>query len=370
MKYISSLFGFIVIVSFLVPQVLLADPGDHRHPPRHTDAAQTSAVTDTADTDREAMRSQIQSLLDQLITRLVALLEEQGIDLDISGILASSSSSNTDSSSSSDSSDTDESTSSGTASDIYDAYLYGLGDATITTDSNYRYVVATGLPNYTISGGHFATEESEQDIDVRMPLEPEQNNSATYYMIPFTFGVAVNGVLFEPFAAEWYEDDRSSGWQEDPFVTLRGFDDSNAHVQPSGLYHYHGLPEQLLDGYESGDHSPIVGFAGDGFPVYYLYSYEDAEDTDSDIVELESGWELKSGTRPDGPGGSYDGTYNEDYEFTDAGDLDECNGRWGITPEYPDGTYYYVLTEEYPYVPRCLMGDIDDSFVKATPGGA
>ena len=52
------------------------------------------------------------------------------------------------------------------------------------------------------------------------------------------------------------------------------------------------------------------------------------------------------------------------------GDLDACNGREGVTPEFPDGTYYYVLTDAFPQVPRQFHGVPDDSFRKAGgPGG-
>jgi len=49
------------------------------------------------------------------------------------------------------------------------------------------------------------------------------------------------------------------------------------------------------------------------------------------------------------------------------GDLDECNGREGITPEFPEGTYYYVITNEYPGVPRCFVGTPSSDF-KIGPG--
>lgn len=50
------------------------------------------------------------------------------------------------------------------------------------------------------------------------------------------------------------------------------------------------------------------------------------------------------------------GSYIEDYEYTSGyGDLDAYNGRYGVTPEYPSGTYAYFipvdssLTPQYPY---------------------
>ena len=87
---------------------------------------------------------------------------------------------------------------------------------------------------------------------------------------------------------------------------------------------------------------------------------------------LSSSYQLKSGERPgDGesaPCGTYTGVYSADYEFIEGlGDLDECNGREGVTPEFPEGTYYYVITNEFPGVPRCFVGTPSDDF-KLGPG--
>ena len=111
------------------------------------------------------------------------------------------------------------------------------------------------------------------------------------------------------------------------------------------------------------DHSPIVGYAADGFPIYALYGYSNPQNTSSGIKELTSSYKLKEGTRPSGPGGTYNGSFIQDYEYVNGlGDLDECNGREGATPEYPNGTYYYVLTNEFPIIPRCHKGTPDNSF--------
>ncbi|MGB0733877.1 MAG: YHYH protein, partial [Pontibacterium sp.] len=49
--------------------------------------------------------------------------------------------------------------------------------------------------------------------------------------------------------------------------------------------------------------------------------------------------------------------------------LDECNGRFGVTNEYPNGTYHYVISTEYPYIPRCFHGKPDRSFMRGKGGG-
>ena len=82
---------------------------------------------------------------------------------------------------------------------------------------------------------------------------------------------------------------------------------------------------------------------------------------------MQSSYRLKSGSRPgDGssaPCGEYDGVYSNDFEYVSGlGDLDACNGRVGVTPDYPDGTYYYVITNDFPYIPRCFMGTPSNDF--------
>ncbi|MBK8204496.1 MAG: YHYH protein [Bdellovibrionales bacterium] len=50
------------------------------------------------------------------------------------------------------------------------------------------------------------------------------------------------------------------------------------------------------------------------------------------------------------------------------GDLDECNGRFSITPEFPDGIYHYFITSEFPFIPRSYRGTPDSSFAHNLPG--
>ncbi|MCB9270229.1 MAG: YHYH protein [Lewinellaceae bacterium] len=85
------------------------------------------------------------------------------------------------------------------------------------------------------------------------------------------------------------------------------------------------------------------------------------------MIKFSSSYRLKSGERPgDGitaPCGNYSGIYTADYEYVSGlGDLDECNGRTGVTPEYPEGTYYYVITDIYPFISRCLTGTPSNDF--------
>lgn len=187
----------------------------------------------------------------------------------------------------------------------------------------------------------------------------------------YRFGIATNGILYDPGAAEFWENPRTGqlngDWQEEAINANLGTDFNNAHVQPTGAYHYHGIPTSLVAEEKGAAHSKLYGYAADGFPIYYKYVYSDPENPNSPIVAMTSSYHIKEGERPgDGvsaPDGKYDGTYVQDFEFIeDQGTLDECNGRYGITPEYPSGTYYYVITDDYPWIPRCFVGTPSEDF--------
>ena len=159
-----------------------------------------------------------------------------------------------------------------------------------------------------------------------------------------------------------------------------GDDMNHAHVQPNGQYHYHGMPELLIDFLGDNQGMTLVGWASDGFPVYAKYGHSDPNDSASDLVALQPSWKLKENPdegRPDtltalvgGPGqGTTNpnipiplGAFTQDFEYEEGyGDLDECNGRIGVTPEFPNGIYYYVVTDEFPFFTRCLKGDFDNA---------
>ena len=120
---------------------------------------------------------------------------------------------------------------------------------------------------------------------------------------------------------------------------------------PNG-YHYHydanciywepGMGEDMSD-YDlskipSDQHSPIVGWAFDGYPIYGMYGYEGDGQT---IRAITSSYAIER--TQDGGDQGYNGIDDWNY-FNGIGDLDECNGRFGPTPEFPEGIYHYVST--------------------------
>ena len=95
----------------------------------------------------------------------------------------------------------------------------------------------------------------------------------------------------------------------------------------------------------SSDHSPIIGWAYDGNPIYGPYGY--STQTGGVVAQMKSGYsvELKP-SRP--PANQFPvGFFIEDFSYTKVSDpktLDENNGRFCITPEFPNGTYAYFAT--------------------------
>lgn len=248
----------------------------------------------------------------------------------------------------------------------------------ISSSGNYRYVESNGIP--AAGAGRFPNADCPnpllpQRYRFRLPLSPRFLDESTAVGMNL-FGVAVDGIPFDAAAAEWWKGDPNSGWQYEA-LTLGprlGLDANNAHVQPTGAYHYHGLPTALLKALRADDRMTLIGWAADGFPIYGPSCYSQPNDPDSKVIAMWSSYRLKRGRRPGGrngyrgPGGRHDGTFVQDYEFIpDSGDLDECNGRTGVTPEYPEGTYYYVISLDWPVIPRKLRGTGDASFLHRPP---
>ncbi|MFL5752643.1 MAG: YHYH protein [Bacteroidia bacterium] len=142
----------------------------------------------------------------------------------------------------------------------------------------------------------------------------------------------------------------------------------SAHPQQQGAYHSHAKPRRLYQNTPVTQHSPIIGFAFDGYPVYGPYGYSSPLNSASVIARMKTGYSLRNITTRTmlpygvtasqaGPpvSGTYPiGTYCEDYEWlsSNGGDLDKYNGRFCVTPEYPGGTYAYFTTIDASTTPQ------------------
>ena len=117
-------------------------------------------------------------------------------------------------------------------------------------------------------------------------------------------------------------------------------DRENAHVDHRELYH------SLSPSFRTSLASTLVGQAADGFEIHYHSQ------------KVNSSWKLKTGTRLTSPYGSYDGTYNQDYEYIEGlGELDECNGK------ICNNRHAYFAINDYPFSPRCFYGIVSISFI-------
>lgn len=256
----------------------------------------------------------------------------------------------------------------------------GPCEVAITIEGAQRVIVANGLPDHPT--GRFPNADNPNEIRAQryrftMPAQPQVAAQVTP-LVRRPFGIALNGVLFDPGTAEFWQGDRESGWHYDALGAFSlGLDANLAHVQPNGAYHYHGVPVALLRRLSQGEpRMTLVGWAADGFPIYAVWAQREAGNATGPVAVMKSSYRLKSGARPTAngqPGGAYAGIFEEDFVYVaGSGDLDECGGRAGVTPEFPGGTYYYVLTEDYPFVPRAFRGVPDASFAvrNGPPPGA
>ena len=238
-------------------------------------------------------------------------------------------------------------------------------------------ITSNAIPNHDFNdeGAHFGGQVAEVVQVFSVPKEPQKADSVTYLSQRVTNAIMLNGVVLDMIAAGCYQPDNPAAdpdgnvnigcddnepWLLDPLSTVHKFgaDSHNAHVQPGGLYHYHGNPNAMFDDSPGPHGSPVIGFAADGFPIYGSYFFD--RKTGS-VRKALSGYTVKEGLRPSdpsSPGGSYTGLYVNDYEYTASGDLDECNGM------SVRGQYGYYVTDNYPWVMKCFVGTPNETFVK------
>ena len=240
-----------------------------------------------------------------------------------------------------------------------------------------RRLSANGLPDHAV--GTFPNVNNPntiraQDIAATFPLAPVKTAAATQLGGPRGFiGFVLNGIKIDAgtnggcndSGSECAEGRPMGQWRLEAlggFTPFRfGTDDNNAHVQPNGAYHYHGIPEGFLALQNKGQSMTLIGWAADGFPIYARWGHETAYDATSPTRAMQGSYSLKTladASRP--PVSTYPlGTFSQDYEYVEGlGDLDECNGRSGVTPEFPQGIYHYFATDNYPYFQRCVKGAV------------
>ncbi len=240
-----------------------------------------------------------------------------------------------------------------------------------------RELAANGIPDHAV--GIFPNNNNPNTITVQavadsFSLTPIETTTATTLGGPAgTTGYVLNGVKIDANTAGSCDDSgdncsligNSGDWHIEALGHNSfnfGTDDNNAHVQPGGAYHYHGMPEGFVTK-QGGDNTKmtLIGWAADGFPIYARYGYTVASDATSAIKAMTGSYQLKAEVPTSRPStNTYAlGTFGEDWEYVaQSGDLDQCNGRFGVTPEFPLGIYHYYATDTYPYFQRCVKGEV------------
>jgi hypothetical protein len=235
------------------------------------------------------------------------------------------------------------------------------------------YVSATCIPGYSIGPWPGNPNiPANKNFVYKITRNPAPNTGTPVAVGLGHVGVWTNGVsIFNAQDAMSYNN--LGKWTQNAyFFEGSGFDNCLGHPAPGGEYHHHVSPKCLYDITDNTHHSPIIGYAFDGYPVYGAYGYTNTDGT-GPIKRMTSSFQLRTGmvhrdTLPDGTGltstfhgpdvdATYPlGAYQQDYNFVaGSGDLDVHNGRFCVTPEYPAGTYAYFVTidaslaPQYPY---------------------
>jgi len=239
-------------------------------------------------------------------------------------------------------------------------------------DSKFVYVSGNSIPSYTIGPSWNSNPNlpGAQGYTYKF-LKNARTQSGTKK----TVGLGVIGLWIDGVTMYNADDGQryNTVWRRNAYVWEKvSFDSCNGHADQNKRYHNHVNPVCLYNSTDSSKHSPLIGFMFDSFPIYGPFGYASANNSASEIKRMTSSYRTRSissrtsladGTELSsayyGPeiNSIYPlGSYLEDYEYVRGlGDLDEYNGRWCVTPEYPEGTYAYFVTTDsnntpqYPY---------------------
>ena len=161
--------------------------------------------------------------------------------------------------------------------------------STWTCSESTRSLAANGIPDHEIGTFPNAANPNtitEQDVSASYTLTPTQSSTTSELGGPRgTTGFVLNGIKIDAGTGGSCDDsgtacslgDPSGSWSIEALGQSSfdfGTDDNNAHVQPGGAYHYHGMPEGFIS--KRGGNSStmtLIGWAADGFPIYARYGY-------------------------------------------------------------------------------------------------
>lgn len=271
--------------------------------------------------------------------------------------------------------------------DVLNPQIGLKSEAKWSCERGQRLLVSNGIPDHAI--GKFPNPGNPNSITVQsfsyaVAVDPVARTGSGVRVKDS--GFALNGIPFDPGTAERCPDSATDAqacrahegeWSIEALgqsIFDFGTDNNHAHVQPGGKYHYHGIPEAMLSAQtQAGKSMELIGWAADGFPIYARYGHDLAKFMTSTLRPMKSSYRLKPAADAGRPSTVTIpmGAFTQDYEYVAGlGDLDECNGRFDVTPEFPEGIYHYYATDSFPFVQRCVKGSTDSQpTVRREPQG-
>lgn len=196
-----------------------------------------------------------------------------------------------------------------------------LKNVRVSVEGELLVVESDGIPNHETAEYPNASNPNrilKQNYRFKIPLRPVWTNQPT--RLPMgPIGVAINGIPFyNPYNAE------GRNAVEGPWAEV--FDSCCGHPDPAGRYHYHKYPVCVKSPFKDppDSHSPIIGIAFDGYPVY--------------------GPKCEGGEPPV--------------------NLDDCNGH-----RDDERGYHYHVTKRFPYILGAYRGEVDPANFDGPGGG-
>jgi len=222
------------------------------------------------------------------------------------------------------------------------------------------YISCEAIPGYDVGPWDDPSMAPNQNFVFKITRNPQPETQDNLLLTTGHIGVWLNG-------ASIFEAGSGGSFQNNNVWHINAGKNLNASViscdgmaAENGEFHNYIAPLCMYDASEVKVHSPILGYAFDGYPVYGAYAFANV-DGSGGITRMESAYQIRQiadrNSLPDGTPLSENlwgpkisnnyplGFYREDYNYVaGTGNLDIHNGRFCVTPEYPNGTYAYFAT--------------------------
>jgi len=242
-----------------------------------------------------------------------------------------------------------------------------IGNAVAFADLNDFWVKSNGLPTTQISLSPYTPYEAvAKNYVFKFPRQRNIQEAATKIKTSNFIGVAIDGVPFKTPKSGKTHNYNNNIFTENDVLNPINFPktDGSGLVGSDEAFYYSTDPKRLYTK-DPRYHSPIIGYAFDGWPIYGPYGFANTDGTGG-IKIMTSSYAFK--TVPRSNGNMPDGTFIEDFEYIEGkGTLDQYNGRDCVTPEYPNGVYAYFVTVNPANIDEAVYPYIVGPYYKSKP---